>query len=279
MSPVSYRVLTNDGIRLNVLEAGQGRPLVLVHGWSQTAAQFRHQLTGLSDRYRTVAIDLRGHGDSDKPEHGYRVPRLAKDLHDALEVLGIENAAIVGHGMGCSVLWCYVDLFGLEHIERLVFVDQAPAMVPLQHWTIAEIERFGAILPARTVTQITGELLGPDGERLSRALVGGWVTEHAPDDLVEWIAQQNLKLPRRHAATLLRDHCSQDWRDVIPRLLAPCLFVSGRQGAAPWQSVAWCAQQVEGARFELFEEDEGGQHFPFEENPERFNRMLAEFVR
>ena len=73
-------VTVNDGTRLNVLQAGSGKTLVLIPGWSQTAEQFKFQIEGLADRYRVIAVDMRGHGDSDKPGHGYRISRLAKDV-------------------------------------------------------------------------------------------------------------------------------------------------------------------------------------------------------
>ena len=65
-----HRITTSDGVGLNVLEAGSGRPLVLIPGWSQAAEQFKFQIEGLADRYRVIAIDMRGLGDSDKPAHG-----------------------------------------------------------------------------------------------------------------------------------------------------------------------------------------------------------------
>ena len=74
-------VRTSDGVRLNLIEAGEGEVLLLLPGWSQSAALFRHQLEGLSDRYRVIALDWRGHGDSEKIETGYRISRLAMDLH------------------------------------------------------------------------------------------------------------------------------------------------------------------------------------------------------
>ena len=63
-------VTTSDGYKLRYEDAGSGKPLVCIPGWSQTAAQFKHQLTGLSDRYRVLAVDMRGHGESEKPAHG-----------------------------------------------------------------------------------------------------------------------------------------------------------------------------------------------------------------
>ena len=64
---------TSDGYTLRYDEAGKGKPLVCIPGWSQTAAQFKRQVSGLSDRYRVIAVDMRGHGESDKPSHGYTI--------------------------------------------------------------------------------------------------------------------------------------------------------------------------------------------------------------
>ncbi|MFN7278235.1 MAG: alpha/beta fold hydrolase, partial [Betaproteobacteria bacterium] len=91
---------TSDGVKLHYLEAGSGKPLVMIPGWSQTAAQFRHQLEGLSDRYRVIALDMRGHGESAKPAHGYRIHRLSKDVHEFLTAKSLGGVTLAGHSMG-----------------------------------------------------------------------------------------------------------------------------------------------------------------------------------
>jgi non-heme chloroperoxidase len=271
-------VTTSDGVRLNVLEAGSGRPLVMVPGWSQTAAQFRRQIEGLSDRYRVIALDMRGHGDSDKPAHGYKIQRLAKDVWDVLRALDLKDVAILGHSMGCSVLWCYFDLFGAERIGRFVFCDEPPMLTSNPAWSAQQAEDAGAIFTPEAVTQTMNALAGPDGVATTKGFVGGMVTSAMPADTLAWMIEENLKLPRGHAATLIYNHCHQDWRDVIPRIDVPCLFIGGRVSLVPWKSVAWAASQVNGARLEIFEEAEGGQHFMFEENPAKFNRIVADFL-
>ena len=80
-------VTTSDGVSLYYLEAGSGKPILMIPGWSQTAEQFKHQITGLSDRYRVIAVDMRGHGEFEKPEFGYKISRLAKDVHDLIAAL------------------------------------------------------------------------------------------------------------------------------------------------------------------------------------------------
>ena len=74
---VANYVTTSDGVRLHYLEAGSGQTIVLVPGWSQTAEQYKYQIHGLSSRYHVIALDQRGHGESDKPNSGYKIQRLA----------------------------------------------------------------------------------------------------------------------------------------------------------------------------------------------------------
>ena len=278
MSIEKRSITTGDGVRLNVLEAGRGKPLVLIPGWSQTAAQFRRQLEGLSDRYRVIAIDMRGHGDSDKPAHGYRIQRLAQDVRQALIAMDLQDVTILGHSMGCSVLWCYFDLFGAERISKFVFCDEPPMLTADPTWTAQQAEDAGAIFTPEAVTQTMNALAGPDGVATTTGFVGGMVTSKMPPETLQWMIAENLKLPRAHAATLLYNHCHQDWRDVFARIDVPSLFIGGRVSLVPWKSVAWAASQVKGARLEIFEEAEGGQHFMFEENPAKFNRIVAEFI-
>ena len=94
-------VTTNDGVNLSYIEAGSGQPLVMVPGWSQTAAQWHHQIEAFAQTHRVIALDMRGHGESDKPGHGYRVYRLSQDLRDAMVALDVRGRRPNGpfHGL------------------------------------------------------------------------------------------------------------------------------------------------------------------------------------
>lgn len=279
-APVTQRFVTvADGVRLNVLEAGRGeRTLVLIPGWSQTAEQFRHQLEGLSDRYRVLALDLRGHGDSDKPTHGYRIQRLAADVEQAMEVLGLRGATVLGHSMGCSVLWCHFDLYGSGRFGKYVFCDQMPFITTDPSWTERQRADYGSILAPEAVSATCNALAGPDGVATTDAFLRTMVTPSLPDAEFRRIFELNLKMPRQQAAELLYNHCHQDWRDVLPRIDRPSLFIGGKVSNVPHSSMAWNAAQVRGARLVVFEEAEKGSHFMFMENPQKFNALLAEFA-
>ena len=268
---------TNDGVRLHYIEAGSGKPLVMVPGWSQTAAQFRAQLAGLSDRYRVIAIDMRGHGESDKPDHGYRIQRLSADVHEFLVANGLTNVTLAGHSMGCSVIWGYWELYGKDRLAKLILIDQMPMITANPIWSEQEKIDAGAILDKDSLYSVTNSLAGPDGVKTTEGFITGMFNKDYSREELAWVIKQNLKMPREYAARLLFDHATNDWRDVIPRINVPTLVVGGKASLVGWRSQVWIGSQIPGSRTEIFEENEGGNHFMFMENPEKFNRIVKEF--
>jgi non-heme chloroperoxidase len=92
---------TSDGVKMHYLEAGSGNPypLVMIPGWSQSAMEFKYQLSGLSSKYHVYALDMRGHGESAKPNHGYRIQRLSADVHEFLVANNLSGVTLAGHSM------------------------------------------------------------------------------------------------------------------------------------------------------------------------------------
>ena len=271
-------VTTNDGVTLRYEEAGSGKPLVCIPGWSQTAAQWKHQLSALSDKYRVVAVDMRGHGESDKPDNGYTIQRLAKDVQDLLVARNLTDVTLMGHSMGCSVIWSYWQLWGKDRLSKLVLVDQMPMITADPKWSAQEKEDAGAIFDPTSLYDTINALAGPDGAKTTEGFIGGMFTKGYSPSEVEWVVKQNLKMPREYAAALLYNHATQDWRKVIPRITLPTLVVGGRASVVPWKSQVWIQKQVPGSTIEIFEESEGGNHFMFMENPDKFNRVVRAFI-
>ena len=274
----SKQITTNDGVKLNYLEAGSGQPLIMIPGWSQTAEQFKYQIDGLSDRYRIIALDMRGHGESDKPSFGYKIARLAMDVRDVLIALDLDNVAILGHSMGCSVIWNYWDLFGADKLSKLILVDQMPFITSNPAWSEEELEASGAIFTPQALYDTINALSGPDGAETTKGFIGGMVTSAISEEEKNWIIERNFRMSRDHAATLLYNHSTQDWRDTIPRINIPTLIISGRVSLVPWKSQVWIHEQIAGSQLEIFEEEEGGQHFMFIEGAEKFNQIVADFI-
>ena len=105
--PAPRRVKVGD-IRLSVREAGEGEPVVLLHGFPEIGYSWRHQIAALADAgYRAVAPDLRGYGASDRPAavEAYALPALAGDIAELISALGEDSAHLVGHDWGGSICW------------------------------------------------------------------------------------------------------------------------------------------------------------------------------
>jgi pimeloyl-ACP methyl ester carboxylesterase len=271
-------VTTSDGVNLYYLEAGSGKPILMIPGWSQTAEQFKYQLSGLSDRYRVIAVDMRGHGESDKPDFGYKISRLAKDTHDLIHALDLDEVNILGHSMGSSVIWNYYDMYGPERVSKLLLIDQMPMITSNPAWSEEERINSGEIFNPQSLYETINALAGPDGVETTKGFIGRMLTKAVSEEDKTWIIERNLRMPRQHAATLLYNHSTQDWRDLIPRIELPSLVVGGRVSTVPWRSQAWIAEQIPGARLEIFEEEEGGNHFMFIEGHDKFNDIVADFV-
>jgi pimeloyl-ACP methyl ester carboxylesterase len=275
----SKYVTTSDGVKLHYVEAGTGPILLTFHSWSGTAEQFKDQIQNLSHRYRCIALEMRGHGDSEKPNHGYKIQRLAKDVHDVIHALELNNVTLLGHSMGCSVIWSYWELFDSDSLSKIILVDQSPVLTTNPAWSAEEKEASGAIFDdSQAMVDACNSIAGPEGEDATRELFSGAFTKNMAEAEKNRLIEDFLKLPRQHAATLLYNHCVQDWRDVIPRINIPTLVVGGRVSIIPWKSQEWIHNQIRGSRLEIFEEEEGGNHFMFIEEPQKFNRIVSEFI-
>jgi non-heme chloroperoxidase len=270
--------VTSDGVQLSYIRQGSGRPIVLIHGWSQCAEEFKHQIGPLSSRYDVIAVDQRSHGESQKVSYGLRISRLSKDLYELLTELDLNNVAVLGHSMGSCVIWCYLDLFGPERLSKVILVDQSPFLMTDPHWTRQEVEDSGAVDTPKKVFDTIAALRGREAEQLTRQMVDGMVTRNVTSEAREWMVRCNLKMPRPLAGTLLYNLCHTDWRDLVPRIKLPTLIISGRASGIPWKSQEWIHRQIKGSQFEVFEEAEGGQHLMFIENPEKFNRLVMEYL-
>jgi len=145
-------------------------------------------------------------------------------------------------------------------------------------WSPQEKEDAGAIFDPTSLYDTINQLAGPDGVKTTEGFIGGMFTKSYSRSEVDWVVKQNLKMPRQYAAALLYNHSTQDWRRVIPLITLPTLVVGGRVSVVPWKSQVWIQKQVRGSKIEIFEENEGGNHFMFMENPDKFNRIVRDFI-
>lgn len=125
---VTHHTTTVNGIQLHYVTAGHGKPIVLLHGYPQTHHAWRKVIPELAKSFTVIAPDLRGLGDSDRPETGYDKRMIAEDVYQLVRSLCYEKIDLVGHDYGGSTAYVLAS----EHpeiVERLVIIECAPAGV------------------------------------------------------------------------------------------------------------------------------------------------------
>ncbi len=114
-----------NGFRMHYLQGGKGSPVVLIHGFPQTWAEWRHQMGPLSKTHTVIAVDLRGAGNSEVTKSGYEKAQMAGDVHELLKQLKLNNGVqIVGHDVGLWVSYAYAAQWPSE--VRSMAVMEAP---------------------------------------------------------------------------------------------------------------------------------------------------------
>ena len=113
---------TVNGVKLHYLVAGKGTPVILLHGYAQNSHMWRPLMKELAKTHLVVAPDLRGFGDSAKPESGYDKKTMAQDVHALVHSLGIDQAGIAGHDIGLMVAYAYAAQYPGE-VDRAALLD------------------------------------------------------------------------------------------------------------------------------------------------------------
>lgn len=270
----SHRFKTSDGVSLHFIEQGRGPPVILLPGWTQPACGFAGQLAGLSSSFRCFALDPRGHGESERPNHGYRVSRLARDLLDFLDYLELDEAILLGHSAGCTVVWSFIDLFGENRIKALVFCDEMITMIRRPEWSNEECARYGALLDGDEALKLASRIAGPDGEQELTEFLSRSFGANFPQDRLDVVIRNSLKMPREHAAQLLSSVMPADYRDILSRIHSPTLCIGGTRSHLGATVMPWIASCIACAKVVMID----AKHFVHLEQPEAFNAAVREFL-
>lgn len=129
---LSYAFIKVNGINLSVATGGEGMPLVLLHGFPETHLAWRYVVPELLKKYTVVCPDLRGYGQSDKPDGGkehtdYSKRTMAKDIHELMKKLGHDTFAVAGHDRG-GLVGFRLALDYPEAVTHLLILDVIPTV-------------------------------------------------------------------------------------------------------------------------------------------------------
>jgi non-heme chloroperoxidase len=262
--------VTVNGAELHYEDMGEGGPpLVLVHGLWMSGRFFREQLPWFSKRRRTIALDLRGHGQSEKTAAGHTVSQYARDLRGFLEALEIDDAVVAGWSMGALVIWEYVEQFGTDRLKAMVDIDPSPSDFGWPDWPYGLFDVAGL--------QHYHSGVQTDFPATARALLTAIFREPPSETELEWMLAECTRVPPGIASAILFEQSVADHRETLARVTIPALLCIGRsEHLVAVAAGEYMAEHLPQATLVVFELSD---HCPFLEEPERFNETVEDWIR
>ena len=271
--PGEQRDAVVRGVRVRYIEAGEGAPLVLVHGLTSSKVAWRENIEALAERHRVYAVDLPGHGDSDKHDVNYDSAFIVGLMREFVLGLGHERVAMAGISLGGAV-----SLYtALEH----------PGMVSkLMLCGSGALGREIAMVIRLASLPVVGEFMlgGPLDNVGAMARKCFYDKGLVPEEVVDELRRTNSLPGARDAAlTIIRKYISV-WGVKSPYVVTErlreldvptMLFWGVEDEIIPVEHAYRAVQAIPGAGLHVFEEC---GHWPQMEHPEKFNRLMLEFL-
>ena len=252
---------TSDGVRIHYLEAGSGRPIVFIPGWTMPAWIWQKQIDEFSKNYHVIAVDPRSQGESDKPPYGHLPETRARDYKELVDQLGLKHPVLVGWSMACGELVKYAEQFGTDNTAGLVLVDGLLTDHPSP-------EMFVALSGWMNQLQL-------DRQKQADGFVRTMYKKPQSDDYLNRVIDASAQVPADTAVILIYNMIAvKDFSPGLARMNRPVLFTYQPET----QQTADFLKSKLGDKLRL-ERFEGDGHALFVDDPEKFNRVLVEFLQ
>ncbi len=318
MSDRRHGTVSANGIRIHVVEQGEGPLVLLVHGFPESWYSWRHQLPALAAAgFRAAAIDVRGYGRSSQPTpiEAYRLLAMVADNLGVVEALGEERAVIVGHDWGSPIASTSAllrpDVFTALALLSVPYSPRGKTRPTEAFRAMGGDEEFYINYfqpPGRAEAEIEADVRGwllgftigasgeaippPQGGVIATVPHGGQLRDRfvLPDTLPAWFTEDDLEV---YAGEFERTgftgglnryrNVDRDWEDLAPwagrPIEVPALFIGGsRDGPTLWGQRAIAAFPTTLPRLRGSHILEGCGHWTQQERPDDVNRLLVEFL-
>jgi len=255
------------GVRLYYEDFGSGKPFLFIHGGGMSHEMWEQQVYDLADDFRVVSLDLRGHGESDKPPHGHTFDRLVQDVEALVGYLGLSGINVVCHGIG-GYVGILLALKRPELLARLVLVSTGARFVG------GDAQRGGfstELWDSYTRGMASNKIAATTAlvERTFFHVDPGPATRQAVINIM-------LQWPVYAMKMLGRDLEKVDLESRLGNLSVPTLVLHGVHDMKQrYSGAAHLCSKIPGARMTPFE---NSAHNPQLEEVAKFNRALRDFV-
>jgi 2-succinyl-6-hydroxy-2,4-cyclohexadiene-1-carboxylate synthase len=261
---------TINGLEMHYREKGEGFPVVLVHGFTGNSRNWALTVPVLTRQFRTISVDLRGHGHSAKPVRAedYTLEAMADDVYALLQHLGVRDCYLAGHSMGGMVSQ-HIVLDHPELVRALVLVDTA-AEIPeglVNKERLAARERLVAIAREQGMEAVFDEQLRvnppADGMQANAEFLRTWREQFLLTSKEAYIYGARGMASRK---SLLGE---------LHRVSVPTLVICGENDEPFLEASRKMHAEIHGSRLEVIE---GAGHSPQIETPAPFNAVITEFL-
>ena len=266
----SRKVSGGGGVQIHVVETGnpRGRPILFIHGISQCWLSWDRQMnSSLAQKYRLVAMDLRGHGQSDKPRDGYQDSQLwADDVHAVIQNLNLDHPVLTGWSYGPLVALDYVRHHGEDGIGGLHMVGGVTKLGSDDAMSVITPE-FAGILP---------DFLSNETEATMRGLEGIIRLCYSPEPSATekfLMLGYNASVPPYVRQAMFSRSLSND--DLLPKLRKPVLITHGAADAVVKPAAA--DQHKAAAPHAQMHRMSNTAHAAFWADAAAFNQRLQDF--
>lgn len=272
MAVKSHKVTGGGGLQLHVDETGNpdGKPILFIHGFSQCRLAWNKQMNSdLANDFRLVAMDIRGHGLSQKPKDAYGDSRLwADDVDAVIRTLGLDKPVLSGWSYGGVIMSDYVRFYGEDGISGLNFVGAVSKLGSDEAFAVIHPD-FLALAEGFFSTDVETSV-----DALSKFMRMCVYQEPTPEDFYFFLGYNTIVPPHVRQGLFSR---SLDNNDLLPKLQKPVLLTHGQDDAIVLAKAAeQHKEMIKHARMSMWPQI---GHAPFWEDAERFNRELREFVQ
>lgn len=259
-------------VKLHVTDIGEGKPIVLIHGWPLSDAMYEYQYQSLAKKgFRVIGITLRGFGKSDRPYGKYDFDVFSDDIKVVLEKLNVQNAVLGGFSMGGAVVLHYVTKYNGAHISKLaLFAAAAPSWKQREGFPhgVSDADAQGLIRATQTSRQ---DLIASFGAAFP-AKEG-----NISKNVEKWLENINLEAwpyAITQSITALRD---LDLRPQLAKVKVPVTIFHGTQDKLC--SFAFAEELHKGIKNSYIVRFENSGHALFVEEAEKFNNELEKFAK
>ena len=268
-------VETKDGVRLHVKDTGQGRPVVLIHGWPLTGDMFEYQTLALLEAgYRVITYDRRGFGLSGHPASGYDYDTFADDLAAVLDKLDVQGATLVGFSMGGGEIARYLSRHGAKRVAKVALIG---SVVPYLLKTNDNPDGVDQSIFDDMKAQIRKDRFA-FLQTFAKTFYGvGIVSRPVSQGILDWSFVLAIMASPKATLDCVDAFGKTDFRPDLASFTVPTLIIHGTSDQTVPIDISGraAAKGIKGAK--LIEYD-GEPHGLFATAPDRLNADLKQFI-